>query len=167
MAAVLDINGIKTELKSIFDTANVVAASPVDLSNGLTQRVKKVLTLNPEMIRPQASFYNFVTCYILDKNIESEQIATNQLRVNRGADVTIQVMGVVFNQNMASATDDPADTDINYLMENIELILRANPTINNKVKWQRPNDVKYFSSNINQQNNVRGGILTLTARAYY
>ena len=167
MATTLDLNGIKTELKSIFDAANTTTSSPIDLSQGLTKRVQKVLTLNPEMIRPQASFYNFVTCYIKDKTVEMDQIAVNQLNIKRESTVTIDVMGAVFNMNMQSVTDDPADTDINYLMENIEMVLRTNPTLNGKVKWQKPEAIRYFASSINQQNNVRVGILTLEAKAYY
>ena len=68
MAAVVDLNGIKSTLKTLFDTANTTTASPVDLSNNMTQRVKRVLTVNPEQIPPQASFFPFVTSYITSKS---------------------------------------------------------------------------------------------------
>lgn len=165
--SVADLNGIKDELKSIFDTANTTTASPIDLSSGMTKRVLKVLTVNPDLIKPQASFYNFVTCYIKDKSIVRDQIAGTQLAAKRESDVSIEIVGAVFNQNFTDVTKDPADNDINLLMENIEQVLRSNPTINGKVKWQGPQNVSYFSSNLNQNNNVRIGILTLSAKVFY
>lgn len=165
--SVADLNGIKDQLKIIFDDANTTTASPIDLSANLSKRVAKVLTVNPDLIRPQASFYNFVTCYIKEKSIETEQIAGNQLNIKRQSDITIEIVGAVFNQNFADVTKDPADNDINYLMENIEQVLRTNPTLNNTVKWQKPQNVSYHSSNLNQNNNVRVGILTLAAKVFY
>lgn len=165
--SVADLNGIKDQLKIIFDGANTTTASPIDLSSGMSKRVLKVLTVNPDLIKPQASFYNFVTCYIKDKNIVRDSISGTQLAAKRESDVSIEIVGAVFNQNFTDVTKDPADNDINYLMENIEQVLRSNPTLNSTVKWQAPQSVSYFSSNLNQNNNVRVGILTLSAKVFY
>lgn len=167
MATRADLNGIKTELKSIFDAANTTTASPIDLSSGLAnQRVQKVLTVHPDMIRPQASFYPFVTCYIEDKSTDSDQISGNQLNMKRTADIKIKIVGAVYNQNFTDATKDPADNDINYLMENVELVLRSSPNLNGKVSWQRPDGCVYFTMS-DQKNNVRCGVLTLSAKVHY
>lgn len=167
--AVVDFVGIKDTLKSIFDAANTTTASPIDLSSNLSnsKRVQKVMTVHPDMIRPQASFYPFVTCYIDNKNITSKQIAANQLNAKRESDVSIKIVGAVFNQNMTDVTKDPADNDINYLMENIEQVLRANPSLSGKVLWQAPETVEYFSAQIDQHNNIRCGVLTLSAKVHY
>lgn len=167
MAAVVDLNGIKTTLKALFDTANTTTASPVDLSNSMTQRVKRVLTVNPEQIPPQASFFPFVTCYITSKNISNDDIAKDQLSTKRKAEVSIDVVGAVFNQNQTDVNKDPADTDINYLMENVELVLRSDYNISGKVKWQKPSDVQYYTSVLDARNHIRAGILKLTATVLY
>lgn len=167
MADVCDLNGIKTELKSLFDSANTIGASPVDLSNNMSRRVQKVLTVNPEQIYPQASFFPFITSYIKSKTIQTEDIAGSQLNSKRKSEIDIEIVGGVFNQNQANTTSDPADTDINYLMENAELILRSNPTLNGKIKWQKPNDVQYFTSVLDAKNHIRFGILRLTALIWY
>ncbi len=168
MAARTDLNGIKTALKSLFDTANTTTASPIDLSSGLSnsQRVKKVLTVHPEFIRPQASFFPFVTCYVDEKQIDSDQIAGNQLNANRMSDLTINIVGAVFNANMTDVTKDPADDDINYLMENIELVLRSSPNLSGAVKWQKPTGINYFSSQ-DLKGHIRYGVLILTAKVNY
>ncbi len=166
MAARTDLNGIKTAIKTLFDTMNSVAADPIDLSANLTSRVKKVLTVHPDYIRPQASFFPFVTCYVDEKQIDTDQIAGNQLRANRMSDVTINIVGAVYNSNMTDVTKDPADDDINYLMENIELILRSSPDLGGLVKWQKPTGVNYFSTQ-DLKNHMRFGVLTLKAKVNY
>jgi hypothetical protein len=167
MADVVDLNGIKDNIKTLMDSKNVALSTPVDLSNNLTQRVKKVLTVNPEMIPPQASFFPFVTCYITAKNIIQDDIAKDQLSTKRKAEISIEIVGAVFNQNQTSVTKDPADTDINYLMENVELILRSDYNLGNKIKWQKPNDVQYYTSVVDARNHIRAGIMKITAIAYY
>jgi hypothetical protein len=167
--AVVDLNGIKSELKSIFEAANTTTASPIDLSSNLLgpKRVQRVMTVHPEMITPQASFFPFVTSYILEKEITGSDISVNQTNSTRNSEILIGVVGAVWNSNIVTADDDPADTDINYLMENVEQVLRANPTINGKVKWQVPQSVKYYTYPLNQQTHIRFGILTLKAKAFY
>jgi len=167
MASVIDLNGIKTELKTLFDAANTITASPIDLSNGLVNgRVRKVLTVNPEQIPPQASFFPFVTSYIKSKSIQQSSIANDQLSGKRQAEVTIEIVGGVFNQNQITVTKDPADTDINTLMENVEYVLRTSPNLNGKVLWQKSTDVQYFTSVIDARNHIRAGVLTVTALVY-
>lgn len=167
MAAVVDLNGILTGLKSVFDTANTAGASPVDLSNSMSQRVKKVLTLHPDLIRPQASDWPFVSCYVTSKNVTGEDIAKDQLSAKRRAQISIEIVGGVFNQNYTDNTKDPASDDCNYLMENIELILRSDYNVGTKVKWQRPDSITYFSSPFDARNHIRAGILRLTGEVIY
>lgn len=166
MAERVNLNGIKDDLVSLF-VANNTTTSSYDLSNGMSQRVKKVLSVHPEMIRPQASFFPFVTCFVTEKNITSEDIAKDQLSAKRTAEVSIEIIGGVFNQNGTDITKDPADRDINYLMENIELILRTNYNMNTKVKWQRPDSVRYFNTALDSANHIRAGILRLTGKVIY
>jgi len=167
MAVIADLNGIKTELKSIFDSANTTTASPIDLSNSLTTRVQRVMSVNPEMIKPQASFFPFVTSYIINKNVNSDDIAGNQLNSKRSSEITIEVCGAIWNSNLITVDKDPADGDINTLMENIELTLRGNPTLNGKVTWQKPDSIDYYVTRLDHQTHLRVGILRLTAKIYY
>jgi len=166
MASVVDLRGILTELISIFNTANTTTAS-TDLSNNLTTRVQKVLAINPEMLPIQASLYPYVSSYITSKTIVSDDIAKNQLSCKRRADIGIDIVGAVFNQNFKTQDEDPATRDINYLMENIELILRANESINSKVLFQRPLAINYYSANIDSNAHLRAGILSLKATIFY
>lgn len=169
MATRADLNGIKEAIQNILIAANTTTASPIDLSSGLlnNKRVKKILKVNPEMIIPQASFFPLVTCYVDGKEMQRDDIAQNQLNVKRRATVDLKIVASVWNNNIVSVDEDPADEDINYLMENIELILRSDHTLNNTVNWQRPLDVKYYTSAINTQNHIRTGILSLQCNVFY
>lgn len=167
MATRVGLNTIKSELKSLFESANTTTASPIDLSSGLTRRVQKVLSVHPEFIPIQASFYPCVTCYIPEKTIVADDIAKDQLSTKRRGRISIDIVGAVFNQNMTDITKDPADEDINYLMENIELVLRSSPTLNSSVLFQKPSSCRYYSTTLVSNVHIRVGILTVEAMAFY
>lgn len=167
MADRVNLAQIKTQLKSIFDAANTTTASPIDLSSNLTTRVQRVFKVHPAMIQPQASLFPYVTCYISDKEILRDDISKDQLSAKRRAKIKIDVVGAVWNQNYISDESDPADEDINYLMENIELVLRTSPTINSYVQWQFPNSIEYYVANIDEQTHLRAGILKIEATVFY
>lgn len=167
MASITDLVGIKTQIKSILDSANTTTASPIDLSSNLATRINRVMTVHPERIMPQASFFPLVTTYIDNKDIESEDMASSQLNSKRIARVGIKVVGAIFNQNMLSVDKDPADDDINYLMENIELIFRGNYNLNSTVSWQMADRINYYISSIDEQTHLRFGILDLSAKVFY
>ncbi len=160
MADRVALNNIKTQLKSIFDAANTTTASPIDLSSDLTTRVQKVLTVHPNLIPVQASYWPFVSCYVESKDPNAgTDIAGDQLQAKRKGKVKIFVVGGFYNENFVTDTKDPADDDINYLMENIELVLRGNPTLKLTVKWQKPVDVKYMVAPMSEQTHIRVGNL--------
>lgn len=167
MAARCDLNGIKTQISTILSSANTTTASPIDLSSGMTKRVSRVLKINPQLIPPQISFYPFVTCYVTSKSMEQADLALNQINSKKKAKIELEIAGGVLNENFSTDTEDPADEDINYLMENIELTLRSNPTLNSKVLWQISKDVKYYTANLDEQTHLRAGILTLEGTVFY
>lgn len=167
MAVVCDLNGIKTQIAALFTAANTTTASPVYLSNGMTTKVNKILKLNPNMIPPQISFYPFVTCYVTKKTVVSASMAKDQLSGQRKAQIEMEVVGGILNQNFSTDTEDPADEDITLLMENIELTLRGSPNLNSTVLWQVPREVSYYSAAINETTHLRAGILTLEGTVFY
>jgi hypothetical protein len=165
----VSINGIKEAIQTILQAANTTTASPIDLSANLanSQRVMQVLKIHPEMIRPQASFFPLVTCYIPMKEHKSDQIAGGQLNGNRRATVPVVIVGSIWNDNLVTIDEDPADEDIAYLMENIELALRKNETLNSTVAWHKTTSVKYYLTPLNEQTHLRSGLLTLECEVFY
>ena len=119
------------------------------------------------MIRPQASFFPLVTCFVESKTWRSEDMAGASLNSVRRAQLTLKVVGSLWNDNLVDIKKDPADDDINYLMENIELILRSSPNLGGKVTWQKATDVKYYTTVLNQQTHLRSGVLTLDCEVFY
>lgn len=169
MAIRAPLNSILTQIKAILDAANTTTASPIDLSSDMptNKRVKKVLKVNPEMIIPQASFFPLVTCYIPSKNIVSADIAKDQLNIKRRAKIPVSIVGSVWNNNFNSVEQDPADTDINYLMENIELALRSDANLSGVVNWQVATGCQYYTTVLNEQTHLRSGVLTLECDVFY
>lgn len=167
MATRVDLNGIKDQIQTVLIAANTTTASPIDLSSGLSQRVQRVLKIHPAMINPQASFFPLVTCFISEKSINAEDIAGSQLNSKRTAKVSIEVVGAVWNQNFTADDEDPADEDINYLMENVELVLRGDPSLTSKVKWQKPSSTEYYNAGLDEQTHLRFGILKLEGTVFY
>lgn len=169
MAARVDLNGIKTAIRDTLLAANTTTASPIDLSSNLSnsKRVTNVIKINPEMILPQASMFPLVTCYVTDKPIKSMDIAKDQLNSQRRATVNVNVVGSIWNNNFSSITEDPADEDINYLMENIELILRSDYNLGGKVNWQIASECKYYTTVLDEQTHLRSGILSLECEVFY
>lgn len=169
MAVRAPLNSILTQIKSVLDTANTTTASPIDLSADLlnSKRVKKVLKVNPEMIIPQASMFPLVTCYIPTKNIVTADIAKDQLNSKRRAKIPVSIVGSVWNNNFNSVEQDPADTDINYLMENIELALRNDYNLSAVVNWQVPSGCQYYTTILSEQTHLRSGVLTLECEVFY
>jgi hypothetical protein len=169
MAARVDLNGIKTAIRNTLLAANTTTASPIDLSSGLSnsKRVRNILKVNPEMIIPQASMFPLVTCYIDGKPIKSMDIAKTQLDSKRRATINVNVVGTIWNNNFTSITEDPADEDINYLMENIELALRADYNLGGSVNWQIASECKYYTSVLDEQTHLRSGVLSINCEVFY
>jgi len=167
MATRCDLNGILDQIKTTFDAANTTTASPIDLSQDLTQRVNRVMTVHPELIPIQASFYPCVTSFILQKDHIADDIAGTQLSSKRQCEIIVNVVGAVANFNVTSNDQDPADRDINNLMENVELALRSIPNIGSKVQWNKYSGTKYYTSKINSQTHIRAGIITLSGKVFY
>lgn len=169
MAARANLNGIKTALQTTLLAANTTTGSPIDLSSNLSnsKRVLQVLKINPERIIPQASIFPLVTCYIENKTIRRDDMAKTQLDTKRRATITIAVVGSLWNDTYVSIDNDPADEDINYLMENIELILRSDYNLGATVNWQKPSDVSYYTTILDEQTHLRSGVLKLECEVFY
>lgn len=164
----VDINAIKETIRYVLDTANAVGGDPIDLSDNLARRVKAVMKVNPEKLRPTANLFPVVTTFLASKSIVPKDIAVNQVNGRRKAVLDFKIVGMMWNdtiQNYKSA--DPADDDLEYLMENIEVVIRHYATLNNLCNWQFPSAVTYHSSGYDEQTHMRIGILDLQITVFY
>lgn len=162
----IDLNNIKTQFKSICDTANTTTAI-YDLSTGMDQRVSKVLRINPLKIPVQRSFYPYVTIYTDNKDIELLTIAKNQLTAKRRGEISYNVVGAVWEQKVSDITADDADEEIEKLMENIEEVVRRDFKLNDSVKWTKPESASYHTLLLDEQTHMRVGLFSLTAKIEY
>lgn len=164
----INLGNIKTQFKSILDAANTTTAAYY-LSTGLNTKVQKVLKVNPSRISPQASFIPWVTIFTDKKSVENlnATIARDQITGKRMANVSFGVVGAVWEDTLTEVTEDEGDENIEILMENVEEVVRRSFKLNNAVAWSTTNDVSYHSLRIDEQTNMRVGILTLSCRVDY
>lgn len=164
----LNLVNIKEQIQTLLEAANTTTASPVDLSANLTRRIQSIKKLNPDKIPSQITQWPLVTVYTSAKDVFHATISVNQKTGKRKGEVEIKVMGLVYNDNSNHKDTDPADDDIEYLMENIEETLRASYTLNGAVVTSMPERVEFFPGfQEEEKTHVRAGILTLKATAFY
>jgi len=159
----VNISGIKTQFKSIMDTANDIDAT-YDLSTGLNKRVVKVFKINPLKIPITATKYPYVTIYMETKEIEQTNINTTFKIAKFGANLNMLVVGGVWETRFTNETEDNADEEIEKLMENIEEILRRNHTLNGTVKWCKFEGVEYHTIQLSEEVYLRCGVGKLKVR---
>lgn len=169
MASVADIIGIRAEIKSILSSANTTTGSPIDLSNNMRRRVQTIYEINPSLLTSdfQLSTYPFVSIYADQKLNISGGIAKNQETASRISDFEFNIAGVIWDDGVPDFTKDQAQDECLYLMENIERILRANDRLNNKVLYQIPTQVNYFSVNYSEEGHFRAGVMTVNCKIQY
>ena len=161
---------IKTAVQSILETANTTTGSPIDLSDALAARVKKVLQINVEKIPIQPSFFPCLTMFYEAKTINLLDMAGSMLDGRRRADVNLKIVGLVWIDNMNSASfelKDLADNEIEQLMENAEQVLRKDPTLNGNALWSKSTDVTYHNYAVSEDAHMRAGIMSFTVSVLY
>lgn len=162
----VDLNSIKTQMKSIFLSANTTTAD-YNLSSGMDKTVQKILKVNPLKIPIQPSFFPYVTIYTDSKSPELETIAKNQQIGTRSAELNLTIIGAVWDSIISDVTADDADEEIERLMENVEEVIRRNHTINSTVKWTKPTSISYHSLPLDEQASMRVGAMNLMCKVFY
>lgn len=164
---VIDLNSIKTEIKSILDAENTTTASVIDLSNGLSERVKEVLTVNPEVIPIGAERLPAISIWIDSKSLDIETIAATQAQAKRKTKIGFKIAGIVYTSFVDDFRTDNADDEAAILMENIEEVLRNNDNLNNKVLWHYPLGTTYHNFNLAEETNMRVGLMDYETTLFY
>lgn len=162
----LNLTGMKENIQTIFEDANTTTAAH-DLSGSLTDRVQRILKLNPIKIPVQPSWYPYVTVYVDSKDINPADMAATQLQAKRRAEVDFNVVGAVWNSSVLTESEDDADDECEILMENIEEVLRRNQALGSLALWSFTRSVSYHSLAIDEEAHLRAGILTLRATVLY
>ena len=165
--AQFDIAGLKNQIKSMFDTANTTTGSPIDLSKGMNDRVQQVFKINPNKLPVQASQFPCITIFLDGKDINQVTTALNQVNARRKGELELKIMGSVWENNFTNVSTDDGDEEIELLMENVEEILRSNPTLGGKVNWAIPDDITFHSGILSEETHLRAGIMSLKAHIYY
>lgn len=167
--AQIDIDGIKSAVKSILDAANTTTGSPIDLSSGLATRVNRVLKVDPNRIMIQPSFYPFITIVASDKQLQQTSIGVggNMTNAKRQADLTLDIFCACHEPFVTNINEDQGAENAEKLAENIEEILRANTTLNSTVKWSVPRETIWDNAQVDEETNLRAAIIPLVCRVYY
>lgn len=164
----VNISNIKTQIKSILDTANTTTAS-VDLSNGMDTRVNRVMKIHPLKIPVQPHFFPFVSMYIDGKEIEQVTMGTrgNQTTALREGELLVNIACAVQEPIISDIDEDQSDENVEQLMENVEEILRANHNLNSSVSWSIPDAAEFHDEPWDERTFIRGAVLSLRCKVFY
>lgn len=168
MSTEINLPAVKDAIKTVLAANNTSTGAPIlDLSDRLSPlRVQQILEYNPIEIQPQPSFFPCVCIHTEGKTIELSDMAVNQINGRRKGVATFFITGVVWVDTFDNPLEDPSVTQVEYLMENIEQVLRGYPDLNANCKWQYPTAIDYGSL-ISEDVHLRAGRLTLEATFYY
>ena len=161
----VNIDGIKSAIKTILDTANTTTAA-VDLSGGMSTRVRQVSKVHPLRIAQQPSLIPCVTVTADRKSVKPLTIG-NQSNGIRESLFTLQIIGITYEPFFNDLTEDQGAENTERLMENIEEILRNNITLSNTVAWCFPTQVEYDEIRYDEQTHLRAGIMSLDCKIHY
>lgn len=169
-ASTAPINQIKEQIRYVLAENNTATGAPtLDLSSNLDRRVQSILKLNPERIPLNDNETPCVTVFTDSKSpIEPRAVNVSGLNGKRKAEINYKVVGMVYAPNyIADPTEDKGDDEIEYLMENVERVLRAYDDLGGTVNWQFPNAVTYHSASFDEESHYRVGILDLRVTLLY
>lgn len=166
----INIDTIKTNIKSILDAANTTTGSPIDLSSGLATRVSRVLKIHPGRIQIQPSHFPYVTMYI--SKIDIEQITMgqrgSQASALRQGVVTLDIVGCCYEPFFTDINEDQGEENVERLMQNIEEILRSNPQLSyTSTAWLKPRYHEFADTVYSEEAHLRAGILTYEFKVHY
>jgi hypothetical protein len=164
----IDITGLKTDIKSLLDSANVTAAT-YDLSEGMSRRVQQVNCYNPEKIMPEANIMPAIFVWTAAKKVNLETMNRTLATGKRKAEILYSVAGVVWVPYGTDVTQDPADDDCEKLMENIEEVLRNSDTLGGTAKWHISSDITYHTAlpPNSEEAHLRVGLMALKVTVFY
>lgn len=167
-AGTVPLNELKEQIRYVLAQNNTSTGAPVtDLSANLQRKVQGILKVNPEKIKPNDNILPCVTVFVDSKDTNPDTIARNAATGKRRAEVNLSVVGLVYEPFTTNYEEDPADEDLENLMENVEKILRGYDDLGGNVKWNFPTTITYHSLGYDEQNHYRGAIMDLRATVFY
>jgi len=81
--------------------------------------------------------------------------------------VNLKIIGMVWEPFTTDLREDPADEDLEILMENIERVLRGYDELAGNVNWQFAELCEYHTLGYDEQAHLRGAILSIKATLFY
>jgi hypothetical protein len=166
----ISLDTLKTNIKSILDAANTTTGSPIDLSSGLNTRVSRVLKVHPARIPIQPSFFPYIASYVSKINVEQVTMGNrgSQASALRMALVEIAIVGVCYEPFFTDINEDQGEENVERLMQNVEEILRSNPSLNHtSTTWVIPKNHEFIDTEYTESAHLRAGIFTIQAKVHY
>lgn len=167
-ANTVPLNEIKEQIRYALFVNNTSTGAPTqNLSENMSRPVGQILKINPEKIPMSSNIMPCVTVFIDSKETSPNTINRDGLNGKRRAEVNLKVVGIVDEPYTTDLKEDPADEDLEILMENIERVLRGYDSLSNNVRWQFPTAVSYHSAGWDEQAHYRAAIMDIKATVDY
>ncbi|RJP50519.1 MAG: hypothetical protein C4586_05910 [Anaerolineaceae bacterium] len=166
--SVIDIATLKSAIKAQLDDNNTSTGAPIrDLSSNMSKRVVRVALMNPIDYQIVTTEMPAVCIYTDTKIPKNTSVgAVNQTK--REGMLRLTVCALNYNPNMAGANvyNDVASQDLEYLMENIEEILRQSPEISG-AKWLQMGEITFHNSPADEDTYFKLAFTDLTYKYFY
>ncbi len=166
-AQTVNIGQLKQNVATILEAANTTTGSPIDLSANLATRVNTINRYNPEVMRLDHSRLPAICIYTDRKDPELDDIARNMATGKRRAKLTLRIAGLVWSTDFSDASTDPADDELEILMENIERVLRSEDTLFGQCRWHVPKGITYHTAPFDEETAFRVGLMDLEIDLQY
>jgi hypothetical protein len=104
------------------------------------------------------------------KSITSQDIAGTMKNQKRRAEIDLKLVGIIWIDNMNTSNfeyKDLADNECEQLMENIEEVLRTDPTLGGNVLFSHPTDTTYHTFSVSEDAHMRAGIINFKLTVLY
>lgn len=143
--------------------ANTTTAS-VDLSSGLTSRVKNVYKNDPAVTSVRADSYPCIFVRITSKDEDFGSLGATGVAGNKKlATCSFDVIGLYHKDGVAGAHATVLN-EVYKLAENIEGVFQNNLTLSNTAMWCNPKRTEFFGPFQSEGVFVKGVLIQLDAR---
>lgn len=166
-AGTVDLNAILETVQYALQQANTTSGDPLDLSESLASRVKRVHKYKPDPVGPHRTELPAIHCWIEKKDMEQIDVSINQATGKREGTIDIKVAGILHNDSFTTKDENEAEEQSRYLMENIERVLRSYDTLDGNVDRQLPQNTIYFDVPYDGDVNYKAGVLSIQAKVKY
>lgn len=161
-----DYKGNTRAIFNVLNTANTTTAA-VDLSSGLTTRVKNIYRNDPEIVDMRGDIYPAIFIRINRKEEDFEGLGmTGANGALKKAVATYDVIGF-YRKDGANSAHSSVLLELEVLAQNIEAVLENELTLSGTALWSQPVGTEFLGPYGGENMWIKGIKIELSARYHF